>query len=143
MVYLIFKVMQLKISNFFRYGKKSLTYAQTINVSKNSPSFLFKSIATPHWLFVQVSLGTAANETNPVVQGHVSNNQSEVIICNALIIICHDPLPTPRRGSHVKSGKTHPQSSRYTPSQCKKRLMHWAFIIRSQLFKEISKADLK
>ena len=32
-----------------------------------------------------------------------------------LIIIYHDFLPTPRRGSHVKSGKTHTQSSRYTP----------------------------
>ena len=29
--------------------------------------------------------------------------------------ISHDFLPTPRRGSHVKSGKTHTQSSRYTP----------------------------
>ena len=32
-----------------------------------------------------------------------------------LIIIYHDFLPTPRRGSQVKSGKTHTQSSRYTP----------------------------
>ena len=31
-----------------------------------------------------------------------------------IIIIYHDFLPTPRRGSHVKSGKTHTQSSRYT-----------------------------
>ena len=30
-------------------------------------------------------------------------------------IIYHDFLPTPRRGSHVKSGKTHTQSSRCTP----------------------------
>ena len=32
-----------------------------------------------------------------------------------IIIIYNDFLPTPRRGSHVKSGKTHTQSSRYTP----------------------------
>ena len=32
-----------------------------------------------------------------------------------IIIIYHDFLPTPRRGSHVKSGKTHTQSARYTP----------------------------
>ena len=32
-----------------------------------------------------------------------------------LMIIYHDFLPTPRRGSHVKSDKTHTQSSRYTP----------------------------
>ena len=32
-----------------------------------------------------------------------------------IIIIYHDFLSTPRRGSHVKSGKTDPQSSRYTP----------------------------
>ena len=32
-----------------------------------------------------------------------------------IIIIYHDFLPTPRKGSHVKSGKTHTQSSRYTP----------------------------
>ena len=36
-------------------------------------------------------------------------------IAFVIIIIYHDFLPTPRRGSHVKSGKTHPQSSRYTP----------------------------
>ena len=30
-------------------------------------------------------------------------------------IIYHDFLPTPRRGSDVKSGKTDTQSSRYTP----------------------------
>ena len=34
---------------------------------------------------------------------------------NEIIIIYHDFLPTPRRGSHVKSDKTHTQSSRYTP----------------------------
>ena len=32
-----------------------------------------------------------------------------------IIIIYHDFLPTPRRVSHVKSDKTHTQSSRYTP----------------------------
>ena len=32
-----------------------------------------------------------------------------------VLIIYHDFLPTPRRGSHVKSDKTHTQSSRYTP----------------------------
>ena len=38
-----------------------------------------------------------------------------IIIIIIIIIIYHDFLPTPRRGSHVKSGKTHTQSSRYTP----------------------------
>ena len=33
----------------------------------------------------------------------------------AIVIIYHDFIPTPRRGSHVKSDKTHTQSSRYTP----------------------------
>ena len=32
-----------------------------------------------------------------------------------IIIIYHDFLPAPRRGCHVKSDKTHTQSSRYTP----------------------------
>ena len=32
-----------------------------------------------------------------------------------IIIIYHDFIPTPRRGSDVKSDKTHTQSSRYTP----------------------------
>ena len=32
-----------------------------------------------------------------------------------IIIIYHDFLPTPRRGSHVKSDKTDIQTSRYTP----------------------------
>ena len=31
------------------------------------------------------------------------------------IIIYHDFLPTPRRGSHVKSGKTHTHSHQDTP----------------------------
>ena len=38
-----------------------------------------------------------------------------IIIIIIIIIIYHDFLPTPRRGSHVKSSKTHTQSSRYTP----------------------------
>ena len=40
-------------------------------------------------------------------------NQNTILII--IIIIYHDFLPTPRRGSHVKSGKTYTQSSRYTP----------------------------
>ena len=36
-------------------------------------------------------------------------------VCGVNVIIYHDFLPTPRRGSHVKSDKTHTQSSRYTP----------------------------
>ena len=47
-----------------------------------------------------------------IPQGLSLPNQD--IIIN-IIIIYHDFLPTPRRGSHVKSGKTHTQSSRYTP----------------------------
>ena len=42
-------------------------------------------------------------------------NQWRQCIIIRIIIIYHDFLPTPRRGSHVKSGKTHTQSSRYTP----------------------------
>ena len=34
---------------------------------------------------------------------------------NKIIIIYHDFLPTPTRGSHVKSDTTHTQSSKYTP----------------------------
>ena len=41
-----------------------------------------------------------------------SGQEARMVI---IIIIYHDFLPTPRRGSHVKSGKTHTQSSRYTP----------------------------
>ena len=40
------------------------------------------------------------------------------IIIIIIIILYHDFLPTgptPRKGSHVKSDKTHTQSSRYTP----------------------------
>ena len=43
---------------------------------------------------------------------YVVNEESDLPL---IIIIYHDFLPTPRRGSHVKSGKTHTQSSRYTP----------------------------
>ena len=42
---------------------------------------------------------------------HNAKNREKIII----IIIYHDFLPTPRKGSHVKSGKTHTQSSKYTP----------------------------
>ena len=38
-----------------------------------------------------------------------------VIIITIIIIMYHDFLPPPRRGSHVKSDKTHTESSRYTP----------------------------
>ena len=44
---------------------------------------------------------------------NTKNRKVENIVNN--IIIYHDFLPTPRRGSHVKSCKTHTQSSRYTP----------------------------
>ena len=47
---------------------------------------------------------------NEVIEGIVGQHGIMIII-----IIYHDFLPTPRRGSHVKSGKTHTQSSRYTP----------------------------
>ena len=40
-------------------------------------------------------------------------NGKDVFWAFIIIIIYHDFLPTPRR--HVKSGKTHIQSSRYTP----------------------------
>ena len=33
--------------------------------------------------------------------------KNSVIIIIIIIILYHDFLPTPRRGSHVKSGKTH------------------------------------
>ena len=38
-------------------------------------------------------------------------NELKIIII--IIIIYHDFLPTPWRGGHVKSDKTHTQSSRY------------------------------
>ena len=46
---------------------------------------------------------------------HMRMETARIIIIKIIIIIYHDFLPTPRRGSHVKSGKTHTQSSRYTP----------------------------
>ena len=49
---------------------------------------------------------TAACHSNGTPRRFFSRNNN---------IIYHDFLPTPRRGSHVKSGKTHTQSSRYTP----------------------------
>ena len=35
----------------------------------------------------------------------LSHNNQNTIIINIIIIIYHDFLPTPRRGSHVKSDK--------------------------------------
>ena len=49
---------------------------------------------------------------SPPVENFINQMISKKIL---IIIIYHDFLPTPRRGSHVKSGKTHTQSSRYTP----------------------------
>ena len=43
------------------------------------------------------------------------NNEKYIYYNNIIIIIYHDFLPTERRGSHVKSDKTHTQSSRYAP----------------------------
>ena len=45
----------------------------------------------------------------------MANMFNDYFVDIIIIIIYHDFLPTPRRGSHVKSGKTHTQSSRYTP----------------------------
>ena len=45
----------------------------------------------------------------------------------AIIIIYHDFLSTPRRGSHVKSDKTHTQSSRYTPQPIYLTAEPWLF----------------
>ena len=53
-------------------------------------------------------IATVFNETR-------KNEHRLPTFTNIYIIIYHDFLPTPRRGSHVKSGKTHTQSSRYTP----------------------------
>ena len=36
-----------------------------------------------------------------------------LLLLSNIIIIYHDFLPTPMRGSHVKSDKTHTQSSKY------------------------------
>ena len=44
----------------------------------------------------------------------IHNFASFELVIIIIIIIYHDFLPTPRRGSHVKSDKTHTQSSRYT-----------------------------
>ena len=45
----------------------------------------------------------------------VGKKITKIYILMSIIIIYHDFLPTPRRGSHVKSDKTHTQSSRYPP----------------------------
>ena len=50
---------------------------------------------------------TIQNNALRIITGSTQTNNNK--------IICHDFLPTPRRGSQVKSGKTHTQSSRYTP----------------------------
>ena len=42
------------------------------------------------------------------------NFKAEKAMISIIIIIYHDFLPTPRKGSYVKSDKTHTQSSRYT-----------------------------
>ena len=57
--------------------------------------------------------GVAKSINKQFCFSHVSLHVLLVLII--VIIIYHDFLPTPRRGSHVKSGKTHTQSSRYTP----------------------------
>ena len=72
------------------------------------------------------NLGSSGQQTNDNL--HVCDTTGEwpyiclscywssvLVIIIIIIIIYHDFLPTPRRGSHVKSGKTHTQSSRYTP----------------------------
>ena len=82
--------------------------------------------STAHW--APVPLGTVLQPVHctvhwaPVPLGTVLQPVHSTVHCVAtgafhslLVIIYHDFLPTPRRGSHVKSGKTHTQSSRYTP----------------------------
>ena len=56
---------------------------------------------------------TSVGEINQLkIEFHpiISFNNNNIII----IIIYHDFLPTPKRGSHVKSDKRNTQSSRYT-----------------------------
>ena len=48
-------------------------------------------------------------------KSRVANVTSDTKIFQEVIIIYHDFVPTPRRGSYVKSDKTLTQSSRYTP----------------------------
>ena len=50
-----------------------------------------------------------------VIEEPASKLKIFIIIIIIVIIIYHDFIPTPRRGSHVKSDKTHTQSSRYNP----------------------------
>ena len=78
--------------NYTRFSFNLYTYSH----NPSSPYCLFFSTSTPHPNSCPVKI--------------LPENFVQVII-----IIYHDFLPTPRRGSHVKSGKTHTQSSRYTP----------------------------
>ena len=56
---------------------------------------------------------TASKELQVLLVLKISNTLEQSLLI--IIIIYHDFLITPRRGSHVKSGKTHTQSSTYTP----------------------------
>ena len=47
------------------------------------------------------------NKRSPHGLSHPNRNTIIINIIIIIIIIYHDFLPTPRRGSHVKSGKTH------------------------------------
>ena len=42
-------------------------------------------------------------------------HHNKISYFDIIIITYHDFLPTPRRGSHVKSGKTHTHSHQDTP----------------------------
>ena len=41
------------------------------------------------------------------IKSPINFEKCNLLLTNVIIIIYHDFLPTPRRGRHVKSGKTH------------------------------------
>ena len=53
--------------------------------------------------------------TSPASDAHICHSGVQTCKRKCIIIIYHDSLPTSGRGSHVKSDKTHTQSSRYSP----------------------------
>ena len=104
---------------FFEKFENRVIKIARVNSILISKSIHLLQFCTVMWVRCDVDifeLTTRAQSINKVGQLKVhAYPESATTQWSIIIITYHDFLPTPRRDSHVKSDKTHTQSSRYTP----------------------------
>ena len=105
------------VQSFVLFADDTTAYVQNDSIC-SAIEILNTELAKVALWFDSNKLTLNVNKTQMIMLSgkKILTPQNEVILRNEIVIIIyHDFIPTPRRGSHVKSGKTHTQSSRYTP----------------------------